>query len=561
MQTRDMRLRTPDRSVASSRPTAIKAAGAIIVITVTAVAALLPLTAQAARTLPAFDRVHVRAQADVTGDGIDDSILLVGHPYSDEGLFCTTHDIVVNDGATGEQITMALGERSAGYPGTLFVGRIDSDNALDIVVAIPTGGSGGITNPFVISFAGGKARHIIDPDTLARGAELQANALDHFMVEMIDPERRSRFTLGLAGPGSDTDPELDYCNGIYSESGKLVRPLDVNIDDAGAVEVVPTRTTGQNELVTYQKVWAVAHANSIGAVRTVWRWTGRQLAIAAVDVTPLFTTDAYGQYIESFDKSEPAAAVEKAAAEYEARFKLAPPYIRQAAFREFRQFHVALAAREGMSLEQRAGLADAPQPGEAAAAYERLPELASRLNASDDYKRAGLNAVYDGEGMWTVVPRAGFSTGQFGPLLPPAAADFVSLDDRECNERWQYDAAIVVPLGELGSRIAAWDAYLAKYPDSVFADDARTHFKRALSALLLGTSNTPHFDYDTKRVRADVVDALKAYTTDYPGTPSAEAVASALKAIEKGGNVITDTVRREINRALEKALQIDAGLV
>lgn len=561
MQTRDMRLRISDRSAASARPTTIKAAVAIISIMVAAATALAPVTGQAATTLPALGRIHARAQADVTGDGIDDSIALVGHPYSDEGLFCTSHDIVVNDAATGEQITMALGERGAGYPGTLFVGRIDGDNALDVVVAIPTGGSGGIVNLFVTSFAGGKARHIVDSDALARGAELKVSALDHFMVEVVDSERQNEFTLGLAGPGSDTDPELDYYNGIYSKSGALIRPLDIGVDAVGAVEALSIGKTGRNELVTYQKVWAVAHANSIGCVRTVWRWTGRQLAIASVDVTPLFGPDAYGRYIASFDKSQPAAAVEKALAEYEARFRLAPPYVREAAFCEFRQFHTALAAQEAASLEQRAGLADAPEPDETAAAYARLPELASKLNTSRDYKRAGINAVYDGEGMWTVVPRPGFTAEQFGQLLPPSAADFVRLDDRERNERWQYDAAIVAPLGELGSRVAAWEAYLAKYPDSVFADDARTHFERALSALLLGTPNTPHFDCDTRRVRADAVEALKAYAKNYPGTPSAEAVASALKAIEKGGNVITEAIRREINRAIDKAVRTHAHLV
>ncbi len=551
MPMHDRRLRTP-----TAVTTAITVA---IAVTIAAVAALIPLPASAAQTLPAADRIHARAQADVTGDGVDDSILLVGHPYGSDSQFCTSHDVVVYDGVTQDRITMVLGGTSGGYPGTIFVGRIDNDNALDVVVTIPTGGSGGITNPFVVSFAGGKARFIGDPQAMARGAKLEANGLDHFRVRITDTERGKHFILGLPGPGSAQDPELDYYDGIYSKSGKLIRPLDIDIDDVGAIEAASIPGTGLDELVTYQKVWAVAHVNTIGTVRTVWRWTGRQIAIAAVDVIPPFTPEAYGEYIRSFDKSRPAAAVEKAVAEYKARFGLAPLSIREMAFREFRHFHLTIAAAEGASLEKRAGLADAPKSGEVASAYERLPRLASELNMSDEYKRAGLNAVYDGEGTWTVVPRPGFSVEQFGRLLPQAAADFVGLDDRERNERWQYDAAIVVPLSELGGRVAAWEAYLAKYPDSMFADEARTYFKRGLSALLMGTNNTPHFNYGTKRVRPDVIDALKAYAKDYSGTPSAEAVTRALKAIEKNGNVITDAVRREINRAIEQATKADAG--
>jgi len=543
--------------------TRLRASAAItvaIAIAFAAVAAFMPLPASAAQTLPAADRIHARAQADVTGDGVDDSILLVGHPYGDESLFCTSHDVVVYDGVTQDRITMVLGGTSGGYPGTIFVGRIDNDNALDVVVAIPTGGSGGITNPFVVSFAGGKPRFVGDPQALARGAKLEANGLDHFRVRITDTERGKHFILGLPGPGSAQDPEVDYYDGIYSKSGKLVRPLDIDIDDAGAIEAAPIPGMGLDELVTYQKVWAVAHVNTIATVRTVWRWTGRQMAIAAVDVIPPFTPEAYAEYIRSFDKSRPAAAVEKAIAEYKARFELAPLSIREMAFREFRQFHLAIAAAEGMSLEARAGLADPPKTGEAAqAAYERLPRLASQLNASSEYKRAGLNAVYDGEGTWTVVPRPGFSVEKFGRLLPSASADFVSLDDRERNERWQYDAAIVVPLSELGSRVAAWEAYLTKYPDSMFADEAGTQFKRALSALLMGTNNTPHYDYTTKRVRPDAIEALKAYAKDYSGTPSAEAALDTLEAFEKGGNVITNAVRREINQALDRATKAGEG--
>lgn len=545
------------------RDTRLRASAAItvaIAITFAAVAGFMSLPASAAQTLPADDRIHARAQADVTGDGVDDSILLIGHPYSGDSLFCTSHDVVVYDGVTGDRITMVLGGTSGGYPGTLFVGQIDGDSAFDVVVAIPSGGSGGITNPFVVSFQGGKPRFLGDPQALARGAQLDAHGLDHFRVRITDSERGRQFMLGLPGPGSASGPEFDYYDGTYSKSGKLIGPIDISIDDVGGLEVAPISRTGLNELVTYQKVWAVAHANSIGMVRTVWRWTGRQLAIAAVDVTPIFTPEAYAEYIASFDKSKPAEAVGKALAEYKARFELAPPYFREDAFREFRQFHLTIAAAEGMSLEKRAGLADPPKTGEAAqAAYERLPRLASQLNTSSEYKRAGLNAVYDGEGTWTVVPRPGFSAEQFGQLLTSAAADFVGLDDRERNERWQYDAAIVVPLAELGRRVASWEAYLAKYPDSAFAEEARTHFKRELAALLMGTNNTPHYDYTTKRVRPDVIEALKAYAKAYPGTSSAEAALDALKAFEKGGNVFSAAVRRQINQALDLATKAGQG--
>ena len=60
-------------------------------------------------------------------------------------------------------------------------------------------------------------------------------------------------------------------------------------------------------------------------------------------------------------------------------------------------------------------------------------------------------------------------------------------------------------------------------------------------------------------MRPDAIEALKAYAKDYSGTPSAEAALDTLKAFEKGGNVITNAVRREINQALDRATKAGEG--
>ena len=54
-----------------------------------------------------------------------------------------------------------------------------------------------------------------------------------------------------------------------------------------------------DELVTYQKVWAVAHVNTIGTIGTVWHGRSPD-GDSAVDVIPLFTPEACAG-IRSFD--------------------------------------------------------------------------------------------------------------------------------------------------------------------------------------------------------------------------------------------------------------------
>ncbi|MEJ8548293.1 hypothetical protein [Brevibacillus borstelensis] len=77
--------------------------------------------------------------ADVTGDGIKDHVMLVGHKEGDElGLPVDDLRIVVRDGRRNQHFFASVGKMDAGYLPKLSIGYINSDKVKDILVTIPT---------------------------------------------------------------------------------------------------------------------------------------------------------------------------------------------------------------------------------------------------------------------------------------------------------------------------------------------------------------------------------------------------------------------------------------
>lgn len=500
--------------------------------------------------------VHVRIEADVTGDRIADAVVLVGYESELGGPFCHSHEVVVTDGATKKETVLALGDRSAGYPGTLALGEINGDRASEIIVSIPTGGSGGITNFFVVSALGGNARLLIEPEEIAHGPELAMRGLDHYTIEVVDKARDNRTLLGLSKP--DQTGELDPYAEYYSESGTLLKPMDIWVDDVSGAELAPVDGKGSpDQFVTYQKIWAIYHANSVGIVRTAWKYLDGELKIASVDVIPYLDPDAYATYLKSIDSSDSARAVKQAISDYKARFHNAPPAFREHAFAAFRQFHLGIARQEAESLERIAGIRDAISSDEILAAYARLPKIAADKKASSAFRSAGLTTVYAGEGLWAVEPRAGFYSEQFGALLPPSVLSFLELDEIERNKPWLADGALVVSIEELGRRTAQWEAYVESNPYSTFKDEAKLRFNQAVRGLLLGTNNTPHYDNITGLVRDEVLRALSSHAEAYPDTRSGQAAREIVQILKKAPDARNDAVRRKIKRIVEDAMYAD----
>lgn len=487
-------------------------AGRLLVVMIL-VQAMIVSTASAAETVTAEPRIESRLCADLTGDGIPDILVLEAKGHSPRSQFSPRRVLTLTDGANAHTSVLDLGEAGAGYLARLWAADITGNGTPEILVTVQSGGSAVMVTPFVISAVGGSLHHALDGNAMLSEPAVNWSTQDHYQVRFYH-----QFGSGVVGL-----VDSNVYSGYFSADGKLENPLEIELDPVGAVET-QTSANGKAEIVTYRKVWAVFHANTIAMVRTVWRWDGSTTRPEEIAVTPLFTAVDYRTMLKGLNC--PGRRVDELVAtaveEYMARFKLAPQPLREEGFNAFRKFHMALGEKVTGAVNY---------------------ELA----------RAGFARVYAGEGMWNVVPDTEFYRKTFGRLLGPEYKQFIELDGRELMQPYARDAALAISLGETGARVAAWEHFIASYPGSQLLSEATRRYTWLLSALLAGTDNTPHVDYATGKVKVSALEALRTHARLYPGTASAQAALKALD-IYSQHKTVTNAVRTRIMKLVDEAV-------
>ncbi len=235
--------------------------------------------------LPPDYQIEDVAVGDVTGDGICDVVVLIGQKYAPDSYYSKEHQIVLIDCASLGQTTLSLGEDSGGYEGELILGKVSTTIAQDILVSLPTGGSGGIINYYLISCAEGEPTILAGPDVLTEGLHFQISLMDDFIVKVKNGELDKVCLLDLKKLPSSEDTLSEVYKDIYSPSGNLLEPEEGFVDPSGMIELRDIDGDGISELVGYHSIWVVYHANSIGIARPLWKWIDNELKLISLDIS------------------------------------------------------------------------------------------------------------------------------------------------------------------------------------------------------------------------------------------------------------------------------------
>jgi hypothetical protein len=248
--------------------------------------------------LPPDYQIEDVAIADVTGDSIHDVVFLIGQKYAPDSYYSKEHWIVLVNGASLAQTTLSLGADSGGYQGEFSLGKISTTRAQDILVGLPTGGSGGIINYYLISCADGEPTILAGPDVLTEGLHFQVSLMDDFMVKVKNDNLNKTYTLDLRELPSFQDALSETYRDIYSSSGKLLEPQEGFVDPSGMVELRDIDGDGISKLIGYHSIWVVYHANSIGIARPLWKWIDNELKLISLDVSLRDSQDCCAQEID-----------------------------------------------------------------------------------------------------------------------------------------------------------------------------------------------------------------------------------------------------------------------
>ncbi len=243
--------------------------------------------------LPLGYAIEDATVGDVTGDGINDVVFLMGQREDPDSYYSREHRIIVIDGASLSQSTLSLGPDSGGYEGDLVLGKVSRNKAQDILVGLPTGGSGGIVNYYLISGTEEKSIILAGPDALTEGLKLQVSLMDNFLVKVKNNELDKTYILDLKEAQSSANTLSEVYKDIYSTSGKLLKPEEGFVDPLSMVELRDIDGDGICELIGYNKIWVVFHANSIGIAKPVWKWADKEIKLMSLDVSLRYSTDDY----------------------------------------------------------------------------------------------------------------------------------------------------------------------------------------------------------------------------------------------------------------------------
>jgi hypothetical protein len=220
------------------------------------------------------------AYADVTGDGVGDTIILAG-VKEDSGIYSLEHTILVMDGKIKEYSSVSAGE-SGGYQGRLFTGDFNGDKVPDTMVSAASGGSGGTYFYSVVSFLNNKPNVLAPQDVLSRGAAFEGGFRDNFKAEINNKE------LGTSAKIDISSGKKDYIeNMIYDSSGKLLTETQINVDGFQKLDPVDTDGDGVYELRGVQAIWGFTHPDTIAISNTLWKYEDGRFRLLSYELEPV----------------------------------------------------------------------------------------------------------------------------------------------------------------------------------------------------------------------------------------------------------------------------------
>lgn len=203
---------------------------------------------------------------DVNGDLIPDIVYVTGYRESDVSII-QNMVLGIRDGATGVSISIPL-EKNKGYAPMLFLGDFTGDGIKDILITIPTGGSGGTTNNYIYSFVNNEPRLLFDSEAFNQAYQYEVTYKDNYKVEVFSKRNNARYLIDLSLR------EPDYLDEKYDANGKLKTPISGWVDPISGLYPIDFAFDGLYDLIAYQQISGTYHADSIGTIQNRLKWNG-----------------------------------------------------------------------------------------------------------------------------------------------------------------------------------------------------------------------------------------------------------------------------------------------
>lgn len=210
------------------------------------------------------------AIGDIDGDGSEEVVDLMGNPMVEKSSFMGDMYLIVREVGAKDPGKVKYYYRPkdlGGYNAYLTLADVTGDGYPDVIIAAPSGGSGGMVSYRILDVIDGKLQEVFGQEE-NRGVSMAGTYLPDYQVKLSFPGLKQEMILDLSNE-KEAYRNLNVYNGDGSLKASGLRPYIQNLSQLSPLDV---NGDGVDEVVTVQKVLGVLNADPLGYVRTVWEY-------------------------------------------------------------------------------------------------------------------------------------------------------------------------------------------------------------------------------------------------------------------------------------------------
>ena len=211
------------------------------------------------------------ARGDLTGDGAPESLVLSGE-QSAGSAYWQNIELEITDGRTGRTARVPLAH-DGGYDPQMVLGSMTARDRVDALIALETGSSGAVGLYSVVAYQNGAYQTVFDSEQYAKRMRYRVQYLDQYVVRAESENTGMAYFIDLAGKDGD------YLAQLYDENGVLRQPQTGFVDPVSLLYPADVNRDGLLELVAWQKISGLYHADRLGTMFNLLRWNGLRFAL------------------------------------------------------------------------------------------------------------------------------------------------------------------------------------------------------------------------------------------------------------------------------------------
>lgn len=214
--------------------------------------------------------------ADVTGDGIDDRVILMGRKFDQKSPYIVEMSVSLTDlDGENELCTRLPRESDSGYDPQIKAMDFTGDGITDVFVSSPTGGSGGIIDYIIYSFGGRRPKLLLDTNHIVI-PKFTGHFLPDYKAKIIVDGKSSVIDLA--------DRKQYYDEMGYYKAGKLLKSVEVWGGGYGMITPIDTDQNGVYELKAVQEARGIADFDRIAEIISHIKWEKGGWQVVSVSI-------------------------------------------------------------------------------------------------------------------------------------------------------------------------------------------------------------------------------------------------------------------------------------